>query len=88
MNGGFGDAVGQSLRPVISYVCIAGEASNDRARCNAMIPQAGLAVLRPTAMIIGLTRCCLALAELAHHYGLCKLPAEREPPQRDGSLQL
>jgi hypothetical protein len=49
---------------VIFYVCIAGEASNDWARRNAMIPQAGLAVLR------------LALAELAHHYGLCKLPSQ------------
>ena len=66
------DAVGQSLRPVIFYVCIAGEASNDWARRNAMIPQAGLAVLR------------LALAELAHHYRHCKLPGVEEPPQRGG----
>lgn len=61
------DAVGQSLRRVIFYGCIAGEASNDWARRNAMIPQADLAVLR------------LALAELAHHYGLCKLPAQLMP---------
>jgi Domain of unknown function (DUF6456) len=57
------DAVGQTLRPVIFYVCIAGEAANEWARRNAMLPQAGLPILR------------LALAELAHHYELCKLPA-------------
>jgi hypothetical protein len=66
------DAVGQSLRPIIFYVCLADEASNDWARRNAMIPQAGPAVLR------------LALAELAHHYGHCKLPGVEEPPQRGG----
>ena len=56
------NSVGQSLRPILFYVCLAGESANDWARRNAMIPQAGLSVLR------------LALAELAHHYGLAKLP--------------
>jgi len=57
--------------PVI-FMYAFGEASNDWDRRNAMIPQAGLAVLR------------LALAELAHHYGHCKLPGVEEPPQRGG----
>ena len=61
------DAVGQTLRPVIFYVCIAGEAANEWARRNAMLPEAGLSILR------------LALAELAHHYGLCK--SRRRPPR-------
>jgi hypothetical protein len=56
------DNVGQTLRPIVFYVCISGEAAHDWARRNAMIPQAGLPILR------------LALAELAHHYGLAKLP--------------
>lgn len=56
------DSVGQSLRSVVFYVCISGEAANDWARRNAVLPQAGLSILR------------LGLAELAHHYGLAKLP--------------
>jgi hypothetical protein len=54
-------ALGQTLRPIVFYVAIAGESANDWARRNGMIPQAGLAILR------------LALAELAHHYGYVKL---------------
>jgi hypothetical protein len=51
---------------VIFYVCIAGEAANEWARRNGQIPQAGLPILR------------LGLAELAHHHGYAKIPAERE----------
>ena len=61
------DSVSQTLRQILFYVAIAGEAANDWARRNAMIPQAGLAVLR------------LALAELADHYGLCKLSQPETP---------
>lgn len=60
------DAVPQTLRPAIFWVCIAGEAASEWARRNAMVPQTGLQVLR------------FGLAELAHHYGLCKL-AETAP---------
>lgn len=55
--------VGQTLRPIIFYVTIAGESANDWARRNGMNPDAGIAILR------------LALSELAHHFGLAKLPA-------------
>ena len=58
------NSIGQSLTPILFYCVIAGESANDWARRNGMIPQAGLSVLR------------LALAELAHHYGLAKLPSD------------
>jgi hypothetical protein len=60
------DAVAVTLRSIVFYVCIAGEAANEWARRNGEIPQAGLPILR------------LGLAELAHHYGYAKIPAERE----------
>jgi hypothetical protein len=69
------NAVGQSLRPILFYVCLAGESANDWARRNAMIPQAGLSVLR------------LALAELAHHYGLAKLPNDR-PAEKNEEVKI
>jgi hypothetical protein len=47
-----------SLRAVIFYVCIAGEPGESWARRNALHPKSGLSILR------------LALAELAHHYGI------------------
>jgi hypothetical protein len=56
------DAVAVTLRSVVFYVCIAGEAANEWARRNGEIPQAGLPILR------------LGLAELAHHYGYAKIP--------------
>jgi hypothetical protein len=65
------DAVGQSLRPIMFWVCIGGEAANDWARRNGMLPQAGLPVLR------------LALAELSYHYGYIKPP--RDFATREGS---
>jgi hypothetical protein len=55
------DSVGQSLRSVVFYVCIVGEAATDWARRNAVLPQAGLSILT------------LGLAGLAYHYGLRKL---------------
>jgi hypothetical protein len=58
------NSIGQSLRPIVFWVCISGEAANDWARRNGMNPDAGLTVLR------------LALAELAHFYGYVKLPAD------------
>jgi hypothetical protein len=61
------DAVGQTLRPILFWVCIGGESANDWARRNGMLPQAGITILR------------LALAELAHHFGLIKLPGYEAP---------
>jgi hypothetical protein len=61
--------IGQTLRPIMFYVCIGGEAAHDWARRNGMIPQAGLPIL------------WLALAELAHYYGLAKLPTSSLPPE-------
>jgi hypothetical protein len=58
------NAVGNSLRPILFWVCIGGESANDWARRNGMNPDAGLPILR------------LALAELAHHFGIVKLPEE------------
>ena len=60
------NGVGQSLRPILFYCVLAGKSANDWARRNGMIPQAGLSVLR------------LALSELAHHYGLAKLPSDHQ----------
>jgi hypothetical protein len=63
------EAVGQTLRPILFWVCIGGESANDWARRNGMLPQAGITILR------------LALAELAHHFGLIRLPGYEPPPK-------
>jgi hypothetical protein len=60
------DAVAVTLRSVVFYVCIAGEAASEWARRNGEIPQAGLPILR------------LELAEPAHYYGYAKIQADRE----------
>lgn len=56
--------IGGSLRPVLYYVCIAGNPANEWASRNGMVPQAGLPVLR------------LALADLATHYGYIRAQQE------------
>ena len=63
------EGVGQTLRPILFWVAIGGESANDWARRNGMLPQAGITILR------------LALAELAHHFGLIKLPGYEPPPK-------
>lgn len=58
------NAIGLSLRSAMYWICISGESANAWAARNAMVPQAGLSILR------------LGLAELAHHYGLIKMQIE------------
>lgn len=55
------NGISQTLRPVLFYVCIAGETAKDWAVRNAKAPQSGIEILR------------LALAELAHYYGFVRL---------------
>jgi hypothetical protein len=63
------NGVGQTLRPILFWTAIAGESANDWARRNGMLPQAGITILR------------MALSELAHHFGIIKLPGYEPPPK-------
>jgi hypothetical protein len=59
-------AVAVTLRSVVFYICIAGEAANEWARRKGEISQASLPIL------------LLGLVELAHRYEYVKIPAEKE----------
>jgi hypothetical protein len=63
MNSIGSETSGGALRSCVFYVVIAGEHASDWARRNGKTPQVGIEILR------------MALADLAHYFGIAKNPA-------------
>jgi hypothetical protein len=66
MNSIGSDTSGGALRSCVFYVVIAGEHASDWARRNGKTPQVGIEILR------------MALADLAHYFGIAKNPARKD----------